>query len=423
MNKLPCFYALSGINYKNSTVTCCPRQANQLVFQQDTVLPSEIYNHSNFKNLRKKLYDGIWPSGCDTCEEMESNNLKSMRLDNRIKFSRWKQIQEMYNRESGIMPNEAMTHIELRFSNACNFSCLHCSDVYSSKWNQKLKTFDIDDEMKFYDLKQLLGTEHRHGTEDNYSMKMSNDQIDLIVDDLCKNFKNLELIDIAGGEPLFQKQFWHCLEKLTKHPNAKNIVLTFHSNFNTDCDIEKLSFLLNKFKYGIIIISIDGGENIYEYFRKGGKWSSLSTNIKKMQKIDQKTHLVGTCTTSAYQIMDIENTIKSILGLNLAYFDTSIVQTPKYMNPSILSTDFKKFIIEDFARVEKYIDENVEGHKKIQAITHFDSVKNYTLTTKLNYHHYNRFLVYIKKTDQIWNQNFNDFFTKFKFVDQEIIRI
>ena len=30
-----CFYAMGGINYKNGTVSCCPRQADQLVFQKD----------------------------------------------------------------------------------------------------------------------------------------------------------------------------------------------------------------------------------------------------------------------------------------------------------------------------------------------------------------------------------------------------
>ena len=37
-----CFYAMGGINYKNGTVSCCPRQSDQLVFQKDTFLPKLI---------------------------------------------------------------------------------------------------------------------------------------------------------------------------------------------------------------------------------------------------------------------------------------------------------------------------------------------------------------------------------------------
>ena len=42
---LTCFYALGGINYKNGVITTCPRQANQLVFANETILPSQIFNH------------------------------------------------------------------------------------------------------------------------------------------------------------------------------------------------------------------------------------------------------------------------------------------------------------------------------------------------------------------------------------------
>ena len=76
-----CFYAMGGINYKNGTVSCCPRQSDQLVFQKDTFLPSEIYNHENFKELRRKLHNDEWPKGCDTCESMEAVGVPSMRMD------------------------------------------------------------------------------------------------------------------------------------------------------------------------------------------------------------------------------------------------------------------------------------------------------------------------------------------------------
>ncbi len=78
---IECLYALGGINYKNGVITTCPRQANQLVFANETILPSEIYNHKNFKNLRSMLYKNQWPSGCDTCEYMERDELKTKRQD------------------------------------------------------------------------------------------------------------------------------------------------------------------------------------------------------------------------------------------------------------------------------------------------------------------------------------------------------
>ena len=53
---LKCFYALGGINYKNGVITTCPRQANQLVFANETVLPSKIFNHKNFREIRNNYF-------------------------------------------------------------------------------------------------------------------------------------------------------------------------------------------------------------------------------------------------------------------------------------------------------------------------------------------------------------------------------
>ena len=78
---ITCFYALGGINYKNGVITTCPRQSNQLVFAHETILPSEIFNHKKFLELRKSLYNNRWPSGCGTCEEMEKVDTNSMRQD------------------------------------------------------------------------------------------------------------------------------------------------------------------------------------------------------------------------------------------------------------------------------------------------------------------------------------------------------
>ena len=76
-----CLYALGGINYKNGVISTCPRQADQLVYAHETILPSKIFNHKNFRDMRKLLHEDQWPQGCSTCEEMEKSDLKSMRFD------------------------------------------------------------------------------------------------------------------------------------------------------------------------------------------------------------------------------------------------------------------------------------------------------------------------------------------------------
>ena len=46
-------------------------------------------------------------------------------------------------------------------------------------------------------------------------------------------------------------------------------------------------------------------------------------------------------------------------------------------------------------------------------------VKNNIPTTE----EYDALQVYIRKTDTIWKQNFNDHFTEYKFIDNQIVRV
>ena len=61
-------------------------------------------------------------------------------------------------------------------------------------------------------------------------------------------------------------------------PNAENILLSFHSNFNAKFDPIELSHLLKPFGKALIHISLDAGTNIYSYFRTGN-WEVLKENI------------------------------------------------------------------------------------------------------------------------------------------------
>ena len=98
---------------------------------------------------------------------------------------------------------------------------------------------------------------------------------------------------------------------------------------------------MKKFGHSTITISIDAGKNIYPYFRDGN-WKTLIENIKKFKEVNNFTQLDCVVTFSAYQLLDIKNIYNSLFDLDFNTIKTSIVQTPSYINPSILMTDFKR---------------------------------------------------------------------------------
>jgi len=446
---LTCFYALGGINYKNGVITTCPRQADQLVYAHETILPSEIFNHKNFKLMRSKLKNNEWPRGCNTCEWMENNNLKSMRKDyvlNSENFFHKPQketssdkdpqkninkdektairLYDCYDPITNNVSHEGLRHVEFRFSTACNFACLHCSKVYSSGWSKKLSHYEPDQEVKLNDLRQLLGTEHRHGPNDRNEMSLSTEEALKIVEDLNENFPLLQYVDFAGGELLYQKQFFPTLKKLSEHPNAKNIKISFHTNFNADFDVAVLSEHLECFGSSAILISADAGRTFYSYFRHGGKWEKLKKNVQDFKKINDFSWVDISCTTSIYQMLDIYDVFDSFydLGLN---FDASIVQTPQYLDPSLLLYDFYDETLKDIERTYELVEKRQKdpGGRSDYSKYWFNYIVDYVKNTKINYKHYNRWLVYRKKSDEIWGQNFNEHFQNYQIIDDELVRV
>ena len=136
-------------------------------------------------------------------------------------------------------------------------------------------------------------------------MSLTTDEALKIVEDLNENFPNLAYVDVAGGEVLYQKQFFPTLRKLAEHPNAKNIHLSFHTNFNADFSVMELSDVLSFFGKSTIIISADAGKTFYSYFRHGGSWDKLKQNVKEFRDYNNFTYVDVSCTTSIYQMFDM----------------------------------------------------------------------------------------------------------------------
>ncbi len=452
---IKCYYTLSGINYKNGFVTSCPQQSNQLYIIEEgkSIKPSDIINSEGFKQHRKEMMSGQWSSGCHLCKDVEEAKAgHSMRMDYPADDSK-------YNAETGEIDTHSVKHIELRFSNACNMACLHCSDVYSSGWMSKLKYYTADQEDRDHGLIQLTRRMHRASEDDTLSIDIDVESMAEIVNDINANFPNIEKVDFAGGEVLYQKQFFPCLELLAQHPNKDNMTICFHSNFNAKADMRKLYELLLPFggmkSYrdpsrkeagATIMMSLDSGKNIYPYFRTGD-WEVLKNNVEtfKSHDKDKRFDLFVVCTTSAYQVMDLVDVFSSILELDVNGINSSIVYTPRYINPALMMIKHRDSVLKDIAEVKKMImNEKFRRFSNLsaeikrrswserykiftdlfsaqRAIENIETyVTNNTSTTPAEYE---ALKVYIRKSDAIWKQDFNNHFVKYKFEEGQIKRV
>ena len=443
-----CYYTLGGINYKNGFVTSCPQQSDRLyvVDNGQSILPSDIINSEGFKKHRLEMMSGTWSAGCHLCKEVEENNAgHSMRMD-------FPADESYYDSETGEIDFAGVRHVELRFSNSCNMACLHCSEVYSSQWAHKLKDYVPDQEDWDKRIIQLTKIFHRVGRDDKLSIDIDIEDMEKIVNNLNEKFPNIDKIDFAGGEVLYQKQFFPCLELLAKHPNASNIRICFHSNFNAKANIARLWELLQPFskdrenlKNTTIMMSLDAGHNIYSYFRTGD-WEILKANVKKFKDLDvnNEIDLNIVCTTSAYQIMDICDVFESFFELDINDITSSIVYYPDYMNPSVMMLDHKEHVLKDIAAVKKLIMRekikrfsNLEESSKMRswnaknkiftdlfsASSAIANIETYVTNNIAKPEQLDAFMTYIRKSDVIWKHNFNDYFKKYQIIDNKITRV
>ena len=432
---IECYFTLGGINYKNGFITSCPQQPEKMVEMSTIIKPSEIFNSELFKKHRLEMMDGKWSHGCHLCKDPEKIGSHSMRQD-------YTPVLDYYDKTTGAVDFKGLRHVELRFSNSCNMACKHCSVVYSSGWVSKLKNYTPDAEVEKHNLLQLLKMEHRDSEWDDGELGLTLAQVEEIVNDLIENFPELEKVEFAGGEVLYQKQFFPCLRMLAKHPNVKNISIGFHTNFNAKFDPVELSNLLYPFHHSIIHMSLDAGTNIYPYFRTGD-WQTLKDNIKTFRAINRHTFLSIVCTTSAYQLLDLENIFESFLSLDVDTINLGMVYTPKYLNPAVMCVEFREHVIEDInatrellLREQQRRMDNFEESQKLRAwkpkLNRFNDIhmalhtlkelEIYVLNHKTTSNYWEDFLVYIRKTDEIWKHNFNDYMKKYKFENNRIRR-
>ena len=228
----------------------------------------EVFNSKQMKELREAMDKGEKHSACNICYEREDRGEKSPRL-NFNENTLWKipDVKEDYSVTSDLQ------HVDIRFSNLCNFKCRMCNHTFSSNW---------------YD--DISKVENRPNKPTSKVVNVS----DTIVDDLKPHIKNVKSWYFAGGEPLIMNQHAEILNHLHKtlpwqsfegRPDKKNLSIHYNTNLSI-LKFEKYNFLDIWFDFFKVFLSIscDGIGDIGEYQRTGFKHDTFIKNLKTIRK-------------------------------------------------------------------------------------------------------------------------------------------
>lgn len=237
------------------------------------------FNSSQMKQLRKDMEEGKRNKVCDVCYKREDATGHSPRIDVFNTNNLWKKpkLEEDYSVSSNFQ------HIDIRFSNLCNFKCRMCNHDFSSNWYEDMQKIRPD------------------GVREKKVIKAT----DTIVEDLIPHLSKVKSFYFAGGEPLIMPEHYEVLKYLhdnfpTKEfysadaesenpdvPYVEKIDISIHYNTNLSIlKFEKTNLIpIWKDFYQIFLsISCDGIGKVGEYQRTGFNTETFEKNLKEIKK-------------------------------------------------------------------------------------------------------------------------------------------
>jgi len=289
---------------------------------------------------RKQMLRGQWPEqGCEYCRRIETAGGQSDRITN-LNFPGIHAPVELEHVPTATHVTPRI--LEIYFDNVCNLKCLYCGPHFSSLWDAENK---------------------KHGTFKHQKLTISanfikNQNIESNKQKLFRWIRdhghNLTVLNILGGEPLYQQELGQCIELFEEYP-APELKLQIFTNLF--CKTEHLKHTVdrvkklvdtNKIREFEITASLDCWGPAQEYVRFPLNLQQWEQNFNYL--LDQKfINLIISSTITPLTIKTLPELLEKIQQWNHVrpvYHYQNSVNTPSYFMIDIFGDIFAK----DFER-------------------------------------------------------------------------
>ena len=282
----------------------------------------DIYNSKEYVELRQKMLDNEYISGCDVCYHNEKTGRQSRRLINNEQYK-------------DIVPTSSKSNLiikffDLRFGNLCNLKCRMCSPANSNQIAKEIIEINNEEYSKFYPVFDI-------DTDEWWETDTFDENIKSQVD-------NIDTIYMTGGEPTVIEKNFAIMGELIELDKSKDITLIINTNL-TNTNKRFYQYLPN-FKSVILQLSIDGYQGVQEYLRYPSKFSQINESIHKLIKMSN-VKLWATPVIQIGNLNKIVDLFKYFEDINTkankALIDIRpiILQDPQHLNIDYLPKDFK----------------------------------------------------------------------------------
>lgn len=354
----------------------------------------DIWNNDEYKAIRKSMLDGVLPKNCFNCKQKDEVGASSLRKHLNSFFPHHMDFIKRNTSEDGTIKEFKMSHLDVRFSNICNFKCRGCSPALSTAW--------YEDYQKLYSYQS---------EEAKFIQIFPNDRFQKELFDLLPT---VERAYFAGGEPLIMREHYQILDELIRlnktdiqlHYNSNASVLKFH-------DYDIIDYW-SKFKKIFFSVSIDDIGKRGEYFRKGMDWKKTIENIKLVQEKCPHVAINVNITVNIMNVFNLPQIHQKLVSLKAiipSMFNFNLLLDPEELSIQVLPKEMK---VKVEANIQKYLNIcKLVFVEDFQFLKHtFQYVLDF-MHAKDHSHLMNKFIERTEKLDEIRKENFRETFGEF----------
>ena len=241
---------------------CCETYNDQ--FQPESTIQATA-NVDVMKQLRLDMLDNdTVPEMCTKCYNREKFQDFSVRINALNLHPHWTpETAQAVTNADGSVDNFHLEHLDIRWSNLCNYKCRFCGIQSSNLWLKENKMIYGDDLADHYDPKTGIS---------EYNMDW---------EDLKTHLPYLKYVKLAGGEPTIMPGTYQLLEELVRVGNTDCQISMITNATTVKFGKKDLFGLLKNFPKTKITLSIDGIGLAHEWLRSGkSDWPDIQKNIE-----------------------------------------------------------------------------------------------------------------------------------------------
>lgn len=338
--------------------SCHHPAPHKIPLEEIAIDTSALHNTKFKKQQRELMMKGERPAECDYCWRVEDSTQGLDVYSDRVTKTSAAWAKDFRNEVlSDPLGNINPSHLEISFSNTCNFKCSYCSPEVSSKWMEEARQHGgYPTSTNFNNLQNIV---------DQNKMPILEKDFNPYVEAFWKwwpdLYKALRVVRVTGGEPLLTKNTFKILDYIIENPKA-DLELNINSNLCVPDDlidkfIEKLKRIQGEgmVKEFVLYTSAEAHGKRAEYIRHGLDYNKWYDNCNRILSEIPNSRLSLMSTYNALSVTSFIPFLNDILKLRSTYntgadrqnpvsIDIPYLRWPPHQSIFILTPDYLKHL-------------------------------------------------------------------------------